>query len=177
MHSSSGLTGRRQMQGCSGALRHNGALGRRGALRRNGISPLIATVLLLAFAVALGTMAVSYILEALRSNPCDEVTIAVQEGVPVCYRDGRVSIILSNRGDGPAVALNAMLKFIDSKGEIVQTKVPLALNPGASLKVDVPYQSISPDAVRLFINPSIQEAGGEKFCNDKEIIVPIQVCG
>lgn len=157
----------------------SGMRGRKGALGSRGISPLIATVLLLAFAVAIGTMAVSYILEAMRSGPCDAVTIAVQEGVPVCYRGDHVSVILTNRGSDKSapIIFNTMLKFVDAKGDFSETKVPLALSPGASSSVKVEYQTISPESVTLFIIPTVATPDGEEFCFDKQVSTPIQSCG
>jgi flagellin-like protein len=154
-------------------------LGRSGAVGRRGISPLIATVLLLAFAVAIGTMAVSYILEAMRSGPCDNVVIAAQEGVPVCYRNDAVTVILTNRAADPddPIIFNAMLKFVDSRGGFTETKVPLAISPGGGQSVTVPYRSIAPETTTLFIVPTVMTQDGEKFCNNREISTPIQVCG
>ena len=148
---------------------------RSGMVGRKGISPLIATVLLLALAVALGTMAVSYILEAMRSGPCDDVSVAVLEDVGVCYRDGHVSVIITNQGEKPLY--NAMLRFVDAKGDLYEKKVALALSKGASLKVEVPYQSIAPDSSMLYIVPTVAADNDESFCEDKKVTTAIKICG
>lgn len=148
---------------------------RTGALGRRGISPLIATVLLLAFAVAVGTMAVSYIVDAAQSDPCDSITLAVQEGVPVCYRNEKVDVILTNRGED--VITSALFKFINANAEIEERRVPLSLGSAESTKVSVDYRTIAPSSVRFTIIPAYVKDGQNSYCLDKELVVALQACG
>ena len=142
---------------------------------RSGISPLIATVLLLAFAVAIGTMGVSYIVDATKTDACSHVKIAVQDGVPVCYRDGRVSMILTNRDQG-AIS-SASLKFVNANGDFVEQHVALALTSGSASKIDVDYQTVYPTGVKITVTPAILENGNERYCFQQEITTSMQACG
>jgi len=150
-------------------------LGRSGRLGRRGISPLIATVLLLAFAVAVGTMAVSYIVDATTSEPCDAITLAVQEGVPVCYRNGQVDVIFTNRGQD--TIYSAMLKFVNANGDIAERTVPLSLEAAKSTKITVDYQTISISGVKLTITPAYIKDGRNVYCYNKEVVTSVQACG
>lgn len=156
-------------------IRGRQRIGRQGMSGRRGISPLIATVLLLAFAVAVGTMAVSYIVDASTSQPCDAITLSVQEGVPVCYRDGKVNVILTNRGE--STVYSAMLKFINANGEIVERRVALNLAPAESTSISVDYQTLSVNGVQFIITPAYIKDDRDSFCYEKEIRTTIQACG
>jgi flagellin-like protein len=142
---------------------------------RRGISPLIATILLLAFAVAIGTMAVSYLVDATRTDACDNARLAFQEGAPACYRDGRVSVILTNRDE--QLITSATVKFVNANGDLDETRAALALNSGSATKVDLPYQTVYPQGVVMTVTPAIMHEGKEKFCFERELTTTLTTCG
>jgi flagellin-like protein len=73
-------------------------------LGKRGISPLIATVLLIGFAVALGVMIMS-ITQPLVKGSCDDVTIKTAS---FCKQGGKLFAIVEN-SEGVSVCKNIMI--------------------------------------------------------------------
>jgi flagellin-like protein len=142
-------------------------------MNRRAISPLIATVLLLAFAVALGTMVVSYILEATHSTPCDDVAIGV-DGTGACYQNNRVSFVVVNRGQTPLVAVK--VRALNANDNIYEEQLATALGPASAAKVDFPYSTINPASVTLTLVPIVKSGETDVFCTQQEAKVPLRAC-
>jgi flagellin-like protein len=141
---------------------------------RRGISPLIATVLLLAFAVAVGTMAVSYIAELARTDPCDPIDLAVQESVPICYKDETVHAIVTNRGEEAIASI--MTTLLSPNGDVTDYRNPVLLEVGSSMKLSVPFRTIYPEGVTVTLVPTTMVDGKERFCFEREIKTTLQAC-
>jgi flagellin-like protein len=142
-------------------------------MNRTGISPLIATVLLLAFAVAIGTMVVSYLLDAAQSTPCDDVAIALEGDASACYTDGHISFILVNKGDTPLSG--AKVRLINTAGDISETRLGITLEPASATRAEIPYTTLNPEGVSMTLVPAIQ-LEKELFCAEQEIKVQLRQC-
>jgi flagellin-like protein len=148
----------------------------RRALSRKGISPLIATVLLLAFAVAIGTMAVSYVLDATKASVCENVALSLERGTNVCFSAGRVSLVVVNRGSEPIGS--ALIRVIGEGQSIEERRMPLDLAPGSATKINFEYQSANPVGAQVVLVPIL--AGEEELegqvCADRELVTTITEC-
>ena len=148
---------------------------------RRGISPLIATVLLLAFAVAIGTMAVSYILEATKTSLCDGVEIALEGSPNVCWANNRASFIIVNRaqsrGDEPLLLASLGIRFVDAAQTIDERKIEgLSLAQGSATKIDLEYKSPNPNGTRVKIIPGVKEKGDIVLCPQRELVTIVGSC-
>lgn len=143
-------------------------------MNKKAISPLIATVLLLAFAVSLGTMVVSYVIDATKSNPCENVVIALEGSTAACYNQDSVSFIVANKGDVTVTGLQA--RFIIPTKDPQNTPIANAIEPGSASKITMPYQTINPAGVTLFITPKILYKGEDKSCSVSELELKLQTC-
>lgn len=141
-------------------------------MNKKAISPLIATVLLIAFAVALGTMIVSYILEVTRYDPCAEVIINFED--KVCYNGKTVSFIITNSGSEPISSLHS--KFISQNKDPVNMPFMNSLNSGDASKLDVEFTTLNPSGVTLTVTPKVMVDGKEKFCSQAELKTKLETC-
>jgi flagellin-like protein len=142
-------------------------------MNRRGISPLIATVLLFAFAVALSTMVISYVLKATKSTPCDDVAVGVDGIQEACYSDGHIHMILVNKGQVPLTG--AKVRIQASNRDIQEVQLANALAPGSASSVDITYQTLNPAGVTLTLVPIINR-DGELYCVEQETRVPLRMC-
>lgn len=104
-------------------------------LGKRGMSPLIATILLMAFAVALGGMIMNWSSSIPDSNSeCSEITLKVNK---FCLDDGKISLDIRNTGDIDvgAIALRIIDPPITNDVKISDS----ALTKGAQLKIDIPF--------------------------------------
>ena len=98
-------------------------------LSRRGMSPLIATVLLMAFAVALGGMIMNWSVDAGKGSDCERIDIKVTQ---LCTKDDK--IMLSMRNDPQSVQLLGIkLHLIDSGIDSDNKIKDSALPPGKPL--------------------------------------------
>lgn len=102
---------------------------------KRGMSPLIATVLLMAFAVALGGMIMNWSIDAGSNSECDKIAVSVQhfcateKGVLLTLRNNRESVPLQG------VKVNLLEANIESTLSIRDS----ALEPGQLLeRIEIP---------------------------------------
>ena len=84
---------------------------------KKGMSPLVATVLLIAFAVALGAMIMNLsgpTPEDNISKLCEDVSISTRR--PVCYEDDSLIFVIENDG---LVKVDSLQLLIDEGGNTV----------------------------------------------------------
>ncbi len=139
---------------------------------RRGFSPLIATVLLLAFAVALGVMAVSYVLQRADKDACDVTSLALDDRA--CFADERISFVLQNSGEIPISG--GKVTIIGARSEITESQLSLALDAGSRSSVDIPYQSINIEGATVVVTPQILEDDVARYCTTQELRVPLVRC-
>lgn len=141
---------------------------------RKGISPLIATVLLFAFAVALSTMLVSYLLDMTQSSPCDDVAIGLDTSPTACYSNGVIDFVLVNKGQTPLTSVKVRIAVPNK--DIQEVQLASELSPGSATKANINYQTINPGGVTLTLVPIIDNAGSELFCAQQEIKAAVRPC-
>jgi len=101
---------------------------------RRGMSPLIATVLLMAFAVALGGMIMNWSIDTRSSGDCDNIKVQVTR---FCGKENQ--IILTMRNDAASVPLRGIkLNVIESSLESELRIKNSNLNPGQPFDISVP---------------------------------------
>ncbi len=150
---------------------------------KRGISPLMATVLLVAFSIALGAVVMSWGEDYIATKSdfttsanelgvgCDRVSFSIisVKGFPqVCYDGSAVQIFIEN---GQSIELsNLQARVVGSDG-IAQTEIfsqPLA--PLDAVKTAVHYDSIG-FPLQLKLIPKINIGDAEIFCADKALVI------
>ncbi len=98
-------------------------------LARRGMSPLIATVLLMAFAVALGGMIMNWSVDTNKGGDCEKISISVER---MCAKDNNVILIMRNNPDSiPLAGVKILLS--GSKSDNLLNIKDSALQPGQLL--------------------------------------------
>ncbi len=151
------------------------------AKSRRGISPLIATVLLLAFAVAIGTMAVSYVLDATKTSLCDSVEIGLEATPNVCWTNNRASFIIVNRAEGkggePIMLSSLLVRFISSSQSIDERKIEgLSIAQGSASKIDLEYKVPNANNTQVKIIPGVKDGDNVLLCPKRELVTFIGAC-
>lgn len=126
---------------------------------KKGMSPLIATVLLIAFAVAMGAMIMNWSagIEAgddPSSMACDKISISTDKGA--CYASNKLSFKLTN--DGVDRVYGVKLSSLADGNAIDITIKDTQMIQGETITKDVPYL-YSGGSVDLEFIPLVQVAG------------------
>jgi flagellin-like protein len=139
---------------------------------KRGISPLIATVLLIAFAVSLGTMIMSWGTDMKSGmGDCENVKIELQAiaGKPfLCYEplSTNINFILINKGEVDIKYLKLATTGLDYTTEELEI-TSSAVKAGGTLNKNVEYVKSGTFKVELI--PVIFSGGKDKICRDKSI--------
>lgn len=140
---------------------------------KRAISPLIATVLLLAFAVAIGTMVVNYISANLKVDPCADVGIGIEGDV--CATHDGVTFVVTNTGSKALVNLKVRLVNENTK-DVTEPQLANNLDPASAAKINFPYATISPESVSLTLTPVVNGKDGPLYCSEKSVRTTLQTC-
>ena len=139
---------------------------------KRGISPLIATVLLIAFAVSIGAMIMNWGKDTVMSSgECNNTKIEFQQmsnNPIVCYDtlNNRINTIIKNNGNIQVERL--MLRTIDSSLEVSESDVDNSqIKSGGILSKNVPL--VKSGKFRAEFIPVITYAGKEKICSEQSI--------
>lgn len=139
-----------------------------------GISPLIATVLLVAFAVAIGTLIMNWVPDnASNVGDCADTNIVVQEihGGPLfCYDmlEGKIRVMIKNEGSTDIQRLKMRVISADFSSEDIDIPES-AVKQGTANTLNINY--VRSGKFRVEIMPVISSAGKEKICADKEVFI------
>jgi len=142
-------------------------------LGRRGISPLIATVLLIAFAVSIGTMIMNWGKDAVAVGDCTETKLEVQmigEKPLFCYDmiNSKINVMLKNTG---STDINSMKMRVISSDFKTEDKDII----GSSIKSgDIKTENIDyvhSGQFRVEIIPTISVGGKARVCSDKYVFV------
>ena len=108
---------------------------------KKAMSPLIATVLLIAFAVALGAMIMNWSAEAVVDSSVDLssacASVNIQSNGPVCYSDGTLSFNVKNAGKARVNSLK-----ISSSSDIGDLELAVkdsSMITGETLERSIPF--------------------------------------
>ena len=123
---------------------------------KKGMSPLIATMLLIAFAVALGAMIMNlpfFDTTKVPSGPdCSKVMLELYPYL--CYADNMIKISVRNTGE---VINGLTLKWVDEAGPAQRDIPDSQLGTDAVLKKDIPFTKTGKTSISLV--PSITYRG------------------
>ncbi|MBN2051919.1 hypothetical protein JW756_00270 [Candidatus Woesearchaeota archaeon] len=133
---------------------------------KRGMSPLIATMLLIAFAVALGAMIMNWsstLGEKDAGGPdCSKVMMEISPYL--CYAENMIKISVKNTGK----AVEAVsLKIVDSSGETLKVLPDSKLASGEVMNRDVPFAKSGKTSLAL--TPSINYKGEAAPCTKPAI--------
>jgi len=140
---------------------------------RKGISPLIATVLLIAFAVSIGVMIMNGGKDIANVGDCSETKLEVQmiNDKPLfCYDmlNNKVNVMMKNVGSTDIESLKMRVVAADFSTEDVEI-------PDSAIEVgDIKTKNIAytkAGRFRVEIIPIISSGGKEKICADKYVFV------
>ena len=147
---------------------------------RRGISPLIATVLLVAFAVSIGTMIMSWGKEASATiGGCEDTAIEVQKfgDKPIfCYDtlNNNIKIAVKNTGTTDIKKLKMHVISADLKIEEKDLSDTL-IKSGSVKSKDINY--VKAGKFRVEIIPVVSIGGKDKVCSEKYVYMdPIDKC-
>ena len=140
---------------------------------KRGISPLIATVLLIAFAVSIGTMIMNWGKDAVAAGDCTETKLEVQiiNNKPLfCYDtlDTKINVMLKNTGSTDINKLKLrviMPDFTSEEKDIGDSEIP----SGGIKTKNIDY--IHSGKFRVEIIPIISVGGKERVCSEKYVYV------
>lgn len=148
-------------------------LSKRFAFGRRGISPLIATVLLIAFAVSIGTMIMNWGKDAVAAGDCTETKLDVQiiNDKPLfCYDtlNNKVNVMVKNTGSTDIKMLK--MRVITPNFETQDLDIAdSAIDSGDIKTKNIDY--VRSGTFRVEIIPVIMVGGKERVCSDKNIFV------
>jgi len=152
-------------------------------LGNRGVSPLMATVLLVAFSIALGAVVMSWGEDYIATNSdfttsanelgvgCDRVSFSIisVKGVPqVCYDGSAVQIFIENGQSIELANIQARLVGTDGIAQMEILSQPLA--PLDALKTTFAYDTIG-FPLQLKLIPKINVGNAEIFCADKALVI------
>lgn len=156
---------------------------------RRGISPLVATVLLIAFSVALGAVVMSwgesYIEQRAEfvsgkpevGGPCDTALISIikLEGKPqACLRGSTVELFIEN-GQRPLDGIKVSVTGSDGV-HLVDNVLAKKLDPADSVKVTVTPTAIG-TIKQIKLTPILLINNEQQFCTQSQTIIePVQPC-
>jgi len=133
---------------------------------KKGMSPLIATILLIAFAVALGTMIITWAPQLGESKTPDCSAISMFISPYLCYAENMIRMSVRNTG-APVAGL--ALRIVDDTGETIRNLPNSSISKGGLFKRDVPHIISKTAPTRVSLIPSILFNGEVVQC-DKPVI-------
>ena len=156
---------------------------------RKGISPLVATVLLIAFSVALGAVVMSwgetYIEEKAQfvsgqsevGGPCDAAAVAiiiVKDQLQLCTRGSNIDMFIEN-GDQAIKGLKSRVLGADGVS-LTENVLKQPLPAGESLKVTFQFKPVG-QITQIKLTPVMDVNGQDQFCTQSETIIEdIRTC-
>ena len=139
---------------------------------KRGLSPLIATVLLIAFAVSIGAVIMTY---SASLTECGNIAFTVyeKEGKPdVCYNSKAVSVyaVIEN---GQKEPLSGFKSAVHGSKNIFNTEVHEILGPAEIKKINFTYDTVQNGGiVKIRFLPLAESKGNDVICPvDKALVV------
>jgi len=145
---------------------------KRGVHYKRGISPLIATVLLIAFAVSIGTMIMNWGKDVIANvGDCNDVKLEVQtiNGKPLfCYDtlNNKINIMIKNTGSVDIKELRLSVTAADFSHE-EKLLSDSSLKSGSIITQNIDF--VKSGTFKVEIVPYIVSGGKEKACLDKSL--------
>lgn len=146
--------------------------------QKKALSPLIATVLLIAFAVSIGTMIMAWTIDQPEtptdtSDVCAQTSISLQQttsGDAICYDEETqvVRFLLQNTGEQTIKELT--LRVIDEEQNIDETTLNAELAPGDLGSWEIRHETTNPQSRTASIMPRVEaDAFETRSCPEKQL--------
>lgn len=141
---------------------------------RKGMSPLIATVLLMAFAVALGGMIMNWKFDFNVNSDCDRLREHVNIA-QLCMVDNSIDLIAEADKDSPTIQ-GIKLNILSGKVENTASVLNSRIAPGERLHLSIPV--LVPENARVDVIGIVGPQAEPFVCQDTPIerVEPIQPC-
>lgn len=141
---------------------------------KKGISPIIATILLIAFAVALGAMIMNWssnlVAGGAQEQACGNVKFSIR--TPMCFEDNKIKVDVANVGEQKIGALVLRINSPELDQDI-QVKNS-GLEPGEVFSKRVP--SVLPDGAVISLLTMVGEE--LEVCEEpKHTVMDLPTCG
>jgi len=143
------------------------------------MSPLIATVLLIAFAVALGAMIMNWSSgleegnpeEPVSTNPCENVRLELANADPMfCYQEDMIKFRVVNAGTKKIDAV--LVRTFDQNGQELNTVLPQSIvQTGQTFAAELPFDKEGLIHVELI--PRVVTSSGENLCTGGRLVQDI----
>ncbi|MFH1850076.1 MAG: archaellin/type IV pilin N-terminal domain-containing protein [archaeon] len=145
---------------------------------KRAVSPLIATVLLIAFAVALGAVVMNWGKtqvegHMVESQACEGVSLSWykrNEIEQVCYRDDLVAFSVES---GPRADIDDVKMIIDGENDIIikESVFSSQLIRADVKKATVPYDvSVNGKVLQIKLTPKMKTADKEMLCTENALV-------
>ena len=123
-------------------------------MNKRGMSPLIATVLLMAFAVALGGMIMNWSgdIGSESTIDCSAVTLSINK---LCYSNNKIELNARNTGEKEIQELKIIIK--NSAAEYTMNVADSKFNKGAPINKEIP--AVIDNNTYIGLIPSIKASG------------------
>jgi flagellin-like protein len=138
-------------------------------MNKKGISPLVSTLLLIFFAVALGLVVMSWgktaQIEEIEAS-CDEIDldiITINDESQICTAEGKLKFTLENTG---SVKINGVKLFIISN-EIEKIDLEADIPAADIVNLETAYSSTQIQKIK--ITPKVSDHLQEEFCAKKGV--------
>ena len=141
-------------------------------LSKKGISPLIATVLLMAFAVALGGMIMNWTSKITDApSGCEKVEL---EPITFCHTPEAISLRVRLMGEREISGLTLLIQAPNSS-EIPVVLPDSALAPFRTFETSIPF--LVPEGTKASLVAKINEHGREAQCPEPHLVQnPLPKC-
>ncbi len=135
---------------------------------KKGMSPLLATVILIAFAVAIGAMIVNWSTN-INMNSCKSARIeflTIRGSPSICYLNNTLRIVVVSKGEVPLSGLK--ITMTDKSLNIHERIIEKEAKKGDTIRIELPYNK---SIVRIDVYPIIEQLDSSKICIDNGIYV------
>lgn len=145
---------------------------RGGLSSRRGMSPLIATVLLMAFAVALGGMIMNWSIDISANSECEAISMRVTQ---FCSQEGSILLGLQSQSSSTPLA-GLQLNVLSGNIEHVLNIKNSELQPGERSSLSIPFAGAQGSKVTLL--GVVGSENAQVVCEERpiEIVDPIEPC-
>ena len=143
-------------------------------LGKKGMSPLIITILLIALAVALGVMIMSWSSKGVQPTEvsCDAVSLEIQKAFGaemLCFNEEESKLRLIVRNSGTNTIDSLTYRRITPDFKTKDNKLPNSyLGPGKIYESEIGFQNL--EKIHIEIVPSVVVEGSEVLCTEQAIV-------
>lgn len=143
-------------------------------LNKKGMSPLLLTIILIAFAVALGAMIMTWSSDKIYApkESCERVSIRVEQifgKESICFNEGTGKLKILVVNEGPGTISSLLYRKINADLTTRDIILPSStLDPGKSYQAEVPHQQN--EKAHIEIIPQIKNEEVETLCLDRKIV-------